>query len=66
MRLSDVIEQNPDLRRDRSAFIEALSSDIPEHPPNFQRVKRVNVGSEDAPEEELAELELGPNRCAAE
>lgn len=65
-RLSTVLEQNADLGRDRQEFVETLSSDTPEHPPNFQRVKRVNVGSEDIPEDELAELELGPNRCAAE
>ncbi len=65
-RLRDVVDQNADLQRDRSEFIRTLSSDIPEHPPNFQRVKRVNVGADDGPEEELSELELGPNRCAAE
>jgi len=65
-RLSDVVERNADLGRDRTAFVEKLSSDIPDHPPNFQRVKGVNVGAEDVPEEELAELESGPNRCAAE
>lgn len=65
-RLSDVIDQNTDLQRDRSEFIRTLSSDIPEHPPNFQRVKQVNVGADDVPEEDLSELELGPNRCAAE
>ena len=66
VQLSNVVEQNADLGRDRAEFIETLSSDIPKHPPNFQRVKRVNVGTEEVPDEELAELELGPNRCAAE
>jgi glyoxylase-like metal-dependent hydrolase (beta-lactamase superfamily II) len=65
-RLSDVVEGNADLRRDRTAFVRALTSDIPEHPPNFQRVKQVNVGAADVPDEELSELERGPNRCAAE
>lgn len=64
--LSEVRDRNTDLGRSRDAFVAALSSDVPKHPPNFQRVKRVNVGSEDVPAEELAELELGPNRCAAE
>jgi len=64
--LSEIRDRNADLRRSREAFVTALSADVPEHPPNFQRVKRVNMGSEDVPEEELAELELGPNRCAAE
>ena len=65
-RLSEVLERNSDLRRDRTEFIDALSSDIPDHPPNFQRVKRINVGVEDVDDDDLAELELGPNRCAAE
>jgi glyoxylase-like metal-dependent hydrolase (beta-lactamase superfamily II) len=65
-RLSDVIERNADVRRDRVAFVEKLSSDVPDHPENFQRVKEVNVGLETVPEEELADLESGPNRCATE
>ncbi len=65
-RLSGVVEQNSDLGRDREAFVEALASDIPEHPPNFQRVKRTNVGAEETTETDLAQLELGPNRCAAD
>ncbi|TKX52396.1 MBL fold metallo-hydrolase, partial [Halorubrum sp. SS7] len=55
-----------DLRRDREAFVEELASDVPDHPPNFERVKRTNVGQESVPADELAELELGPNNCAAE
>ena len=65
-RLSDVRKRNDDLGRPKESFVATLASDIPEHPPNFQRVKRVNVGSEDVPEEELADIELGPNNCAAE
>jgi glyoxylase-like metal-dependent hydrolase (beta-lactamase superfamily II) len=64
-RLDEVVEQNPDLDRDREAFVETLASDIPDHPPNFERVKRTNVGQESVPDEELSDLELGPNRCAA-
>jgi rhodanese-related sulfurtransferase len=41
-------------------------ADIPDHPPNFERVKRVNVGQESVAETELVDLELGPNNCAAE
>ncbi|USZ72257.1 MBL fold metallo-hydrolase [Natronosalvus halobius] len=64
--LGEVRERNTDLERDREAFVETLASDIPDHPPNFERVKRTNVGQEDIPDDELSELELGPNRCAAE
>jgi len=64
--LAEVRDQNDDLGRDREEFVEELASDIPDHPPNFERVKRTNVGQESVPAEELAELELGPNNCAAE
>ncbi|MFC7139867.1 rhodanese-like domain-containing protein [Halosimplex aquaticum] len=64
--LAEVRERNDDLGRDREAFVEELASDIPDHPPNFERVKRTNVGQESVPADELAELELGPNNCAAE
>ncbi|ELZ28682.1 fused rhodanese domain-containing protein/hydrolase [Halogeometricum pallidum JCM 14848] len=64
--LAEVKERNEDLGRDREAFVQELASDIPDHPPNFERVKRTNVGQESVPADELAELELGPNNCAAE
>ncbi|MCG1005660.1 MBL fold metallo-hydrolase [Halorubrum lacusprofundi] len=64
--LGEVKNRNADLGRDREAFVEELASDIPDHPPNFERVKRTNVGQESVPVDELAELELGPNNCAAE
>jgi glyoxylase-like metal-dependent hydrolase (beta-lactamase superfamily II) len=64
--LEEVKDRNRDLDRDREEFVEELASDIPDHPPNFERVKRTNVGQESVPADELAELELGPNNCAAE
>ena len=64
--LGEVRHRNADLDRDRDDFVRELASDIPDHPPNFQRVKRANVGQESVPGDELADLELGPNNCAAE
>jgi len=64
--LAEVSERNEDLGRDREEFVQELASDVPDHPPNFERVKRTNVGQESVPADELAELELGPNNCAAE
>jgi glyoxylase-like metal-dependent hydrolase (beta-lactamase superfamily II) len=64
--LGEVRARNADLGRDREAFVAELASDVPDHPPNFERVKRTNVGQESVPADELAELELGPNNCAAE
>lgn len=51
-----------DLRRDKRLAIAALASDIPDHPPNFERVKRANVDRESVADE-LANLELGRNDC---
>jgi glyoxylase-like metal-dependent hydrolase (beta-lactamase superfamily II) len=64
--LAAVKERNDDLGRDRAAFVEEFASDVPDHPPNFERIKRTNVGQESVTADELAELELGPNNCAAE
>jgi glyoxylase-like metal-dependent hydrolase (beta-lactamase superfamily II) len=64
--LAAVKDRNQDLQRDREDFVETLASDVPDHPPNFERVKRTNVGEESVPADELADLEMGPNNCAAE
>ena len=64
--LAEVKDRNDDLGRDREEFVRELAADVPDHPPNFERVKRTNVGQESVPSDELAELELGPNNCAAE
>jgi len=64
--LADVTDRNDDLGRSRGEFVKVLASDTPDHPPNFERVKRTNVGRESVPADGLAELELGPNNCAAE
>ncbi|SFC71123.1 Metallo-beta-lactamase superfamily protein [Halobiforma haloterrestris] len=64
-RFSDIAPRNADLRRTRSTLVDALTSDIPDHPPNFQRIKRANTGVTNPLEEELSTLERGPNRCAA-
>jgi len=50
--LGEVKNRNADLGRDREAFVEELASDIPDHPPNFERVKRTNVGQESVPVDE--------------
>ncbi len=65
-RLQEVEARNGDLGLDLAAFVGKLVEDVPEHPPNFQEVKRANIGRAEVPEEDLASLELGPNRCAAE
>lgn len=64
--LGAVKEQNEDLGRGREPFVAALASDMPDLSPNFERVKRANVAQEPVSATGLAELELGPNNCAAE
>ncbi len=52
---------------DRDAFVSALTARLPEKPPNYERVIGINSGQETVETQtEAIELELGPNRCAAE
>jgi len=51
---------------DREAFVERLTEDTPEKPPNYETVIAINTGKETVEDEsEATELELGPNNCAA-
>ncbi len=55
------------LDRDRQSFIDRITATLPEKPPNYESVIAANRGVESPPDETAAiELELGPNRCAAE
>ncbi|MEA1932177.1 MAG: rhodanese-like domain-containing protein [Euryarchaeota archaeon] len=55
------------LSADRETFVDALTERLPEKPPNYERVIGINRGQESVENEvEAIELELGPNRCAAE
>ncbi|WP_050032985.1 MBL fold metallo-hydrolase [Halorubrum halophilum] len=52
---------------DREAFVEKITATLPEKPPNYESVIAANRGVESLPDEAAAiELELGPNRCAAD
>jgi hypothetical protein len=64
--LSDRLQAHVDNGREREAFIRKLAFDIPDHPREFERVKQTTVGQVSVPVGELADLELGPNNCAAE
>ncbi|EMA61947.1 MBL fold metallo-hydrolase [Halorubrum lipolyticum] len=51
----------------REAFVEKITATLPEKPPNYEAVIAANRGVESPPDETAAiELELGPNRCAAD
>ncbi|MGM0592754.1 MAG: MBL fold metallo-hydrolase [Halobacteriota archaeon] len=65
-RLGDLREELDFLGLDREAFVERLTEDAPEKPPNYERVIAINTGKETVDDEgEATELELGPNNCAA-
>jgi glyoxylase-like metal-dependent hydrolase (beta-lactamase superfamily II)/rhodanese-related sulfurtransferase len=52
---------------DRGDFVDRISRTLPEKPPNYESVIAANRGVESPADETAAiELELGPNRCAAE
>ncbi|MDQ2051750.1 rhodanese-like domain-containing protein [Natronolimnohabitans sp. A-GB9] len=65
-RLSEVEERNEVFGQDRETVVAELAGDVPDQPANFERIKLANVGTEEISDEEADELELGPNRCAAE
>jgi glyoxylase-like metal-dependent hydrolase (beta-lactamase superfamily II)/rhodanese-related sulfurtransferase len=63
--LTDVRGRNDPLATTQAAFIETITANIPETPPNHEQIKRGNVGTETVDTEKAQELELGPNQCAA-
>jgi len=65
-RLGDLRQNLDYLGLDRDAFVERLSEDAPEKPPNYETVIAINTGNETVDDEsEATDLELGPNNCAA-
>ncbi|MFD1587685.1 rhodanese-like domain-containing protein [Halorientalis brevis] len=65
-RLGDLRSDLDLLGLDREAFVERLTDQTPEKPPNYERIIAINKGLEaPADESEATELELGPNNCAA-
>jgi glyoxylase-like metal-dependent hydrolase (beta-lactamase superfamily II)/rhodanese-related sulfurtransferase len=65
-RLGDLREELDLLGLDRDAFVERLTANAPEKPPNYEQVIAINTGTETVEDEsEATELELGPNNCAA-
>ncbi|MBX0298280.1 MBL fold metallo-hydrolase [Haloarcula nitratireducens] len=65
-RLGNLREELDLLGLDREAFIERLTENAPEKPPNYEQVIAINTGKTTVEDEsEATELELGPNNCAA-
>lgn len=66
VRLGDLREDLDFLGLDRDAFVERLTEDASEKPPNYEAVIAINTGRATVDDEnEATELELGPNNCAA-
>ena len=53
----------PALVLSENDFVAWAIANVKDRPPNYQRIVRINTGSE-AMAENAAEVELGPNRCA--
>ena len=63
--LGEIWQENEDLSNsDRESFIDFVLNHLPEMPPQYIEIKRVNAGLVDPDEEEADELELGKNICA--
>lgn len=61
-RLVDLKKKLPLLNLPEQDFIQEILTDIPETPPNFEKIIDLNI-SGDAGESDLAVLEAGENRC---
>lgn len=50
---------------DKNEFINFITSNIPNTPPNFETIKKFNKAGVMIPLDYAEDLEIGPNRCAA-
>ncbi len=64
--IGELRREIPILRRERDDFVDRILQTVPEKPPNYEQIISINRGKAIAEEKEATELELGPNRCAAE
>jgi len=65
-RLGDLRDGLDLLGLPEDAFVDRLTDEAPEKPPNYETVMAINTGEERVDDEgEATELELGPNNCAA-
>ncbi|WP_227380848.1 MBL fold metallo-hydrolase [Haladaptatus halobius] len=64
--LDDLAQHLDVLQLEKEEFVERLTENAPEKPPNYETVIDINTGKEMIEDEKNAtELELGPNNCAA-
>lgn len=65
--IGDLRRELPILTLDRDAFVDRITGRLPERPPNYETIVGLNAGQTRIDDEQaLIELELGPNRCAAD
>lgn len=63
-RLGDLRAELAPLALTEEDFVSWASRSVPDRPPNYVEIVRANQGLISLSSEEIAELELGPNRCA--
>lgn len=63
-RLGALRRQNPDMTLDEQDFIRRVGGAIRPAPAEYARIRAINHGGVELPEDELVELELGKNECA--
>jgi glyoxylase-like metal-dependent hydrolase (beta-lactamase superfamily II) len=62
--LGDIADAMPALERERESFVEFVLSDMPPRPDNYEDIIATNLGRR-ALGDDAAQLERGPNNCAA-
>jgi glyoxylase-like metal-dependent hydrolase (beta-lactamase superfamily II) len=64
-KLNDVMAENGLLDVGaESTFVAGVIASVGESPPNYETIRRINMGLAGATETEASDLEVGPNRCA--
>ena len=62
--LGDLRSRNRAMQLDLDAFVREAEHAAGSAPPEYAKIRAINLGRETAPETELTELELGKNQCA--
>jgi glyoxylase-like metal-dependent hydrolase (beta-lactamase superfamily II) len=62
--LGDLRSRNRAMRLDLDAFVREAEHAAGSAPPEYAKIRAINLGRETAAEAELTELELGKNQCA--
>jgi glyoxylase-like metal-dependent hydrolase (beta-lactamase superfamily II)/rhodanese-related sulfurtransferase len=67
MQIGELINQNKLLTiQNKTEFIKKITQNIAITPPNYQSIKKYNKAGTIVPKDYAEDLEIGPNRCAAQ